>query len=140
MPAARTRSWSRRARTRVSARWRPQARSSRSSRSRSNRSREPRPRGLAPAGVRGGGAGRLATGCAAVAADGGRGGRDSGAMSTRILLDCDPGHDDAIAMLLALASPELELVGVTTVAGNQTLDTTTRNALVTLEISGRRDV
>ena len=40
----------------------------------------------------------------------------------KILLDCDPGHDDAIALLLALASPELELLGVTTVAGNQTLD------------------
>ena len=61
-------------------------------------------------------------------------------MSTRIVLDCDPGHDDAIAILLALASPELELVGVTTVAGNQTLDKTTRNALVTLEIAGRSDI
>ena len=58
-------------------------------------------------------------------------------MSTRIVIDCDPGHDDAIAILLALASPELELVGVTTVAGNQTLDKTTRNALVTLEVGGR---
>ena len=38
-----------------------------------------------------------------------------------ILLDCDPGHDDAIALLLALASPELELLGVTPVGGNQTL-------------------
>jgi len=43
-------------------------------------------------------------------------------MATPILLDCDPGHDDAIALLLALASPEVELLGVTTVAGNQTLD------------------
>ncbi len=41
-------------------------------------------------------------------------------MATPILLDCDPGHDDAIALLLALASPEVELLGVTTVAGNQT--------------------
>ena len=46
-----------------------------------------------------------------------------------IILDCDPGHDDAIALLLALASPEVELVGVTTVSGNQTLDKTTANAL-----------
>ena len=61
-------------------------------------------------------------------------------MSTPIVIDCDPGHDDAIAILLALASPEVELVGVTTVAGNQTLDKTTRNALVTLEIAGRGDI
>jgi inosine-uridine nucleoside N-ribohydrolase len=57
-----------------------------------------------------------------------------------IVIDCDPGHDDAIAILLALASPEVELVGVTTVAGNQTLDKTTRNALITLEIAGRSDI
>ena len=57
-----------------------------------------------------------------------------------ILLDCDPGHDDAIALLLALASPELELLGVTTVAGNQTLEKTTANALRVLELVGRGDV
>lgn len=61
-------------------------------------------------------------------------------MSRPIVVDCDPGHDDAIAILLALASPEVELIGVTTVAGNQTLDKTTRNALVTLEIGGRADI
>ncbi|MFL5916403.1 MAG: nucleoside hydrolase [Gaiellaceae bacterium] len=61
-------------------------------------------------------------------------------MSTRIVIDCDPGHDDAMAILLALASPELDLVGVTTVAGNQTLDKTTRNALLTLEVGGRSDI
>jgi inosine-uridine nucleoside N-ribohydrolase len=61
-------------------------------------------------------------------------------ISTKIVIDCDPGHDDAIAILLALASPEVELVGVTTVAGNQTLDKTTRNALVTLEVAGRADI
>jgi inosine-uridine nucleoside N-ribohydrolase len=61
-------------------------------------------------------------------------------VSTKIVIDCDPGHDDAIAILLALASPEVELIGVTTVAGNQTLDKTTRNALVTLEIAGRSDI
>jgi purine nucleosidase len=56
---------------------------------------------------------------------------------TRILLDCDPGHDDAIALLLALASPEVELLGVTTVAGNQTLEKTTANAIRVLEFVGR---
>jgi purine nucleosidase/pyrimidine-specific ribonucleoside hydrolase len=61
-------------------------------------------------------------------------------VSTRVLLDCDPGHDDAIALLLALASPELELLGVTTVAGNQTLEKTTANAIRVLEFVGRGDV
>ena len=59
---------------------------------------------------------------------------------TAIVLDCDPGHDDAIALLLALASPELELIGVTTVAGNQTLDKTTANAIRVLDFIGRHDV
>jgi inosine-uridine nucleoside N-ribohydrolase len=58
----------------------------------------------------------------------------------RILLDCDPGHDDAIALLLALASPEVELLGVTTVAGNQTLEKTTANAIRVLDFVGREDV
>jgi inosine-uridine nucleoside N-ribohydrolase len=61
-------------------------------------------------------------------------------MATRILIDCDPGHDDAIALLLALASPEVELVGVSTVSGNQTLEKTTANAIRTLELVGRGDV
>src|SRR6058998_2992684 len=59
---------------------------------------------------------------------------------TPILIDCDPGHDDAIALLLALASPEVEVLGVTTVAGNQTLEKTTANALRVLELVGREDV
>jgi inosine-uridine nucleoside N-ribohydrolase len=57
-----------------------------------------------------------------------------------MILDCDPGHDDAIALLLAVASPEVELVGVTTVAGNQTVDKTTNNALRILELVGRTDI
>jgi inosine-uridine nucleoside N-ribohydrolase len=61
-------------------------------------------------------------------------------MATKILLDCDPGHDDAIALLLALGSPELELLGVTTVPGNQTLEKTTANALRVLEYVGREDI
>jgi inosine-uridine nucleoside N-ribohydrolase len=59
---------------------------------------------------------------------------------TDVILDCDPGHDDAIALLLALASPELRLLGVTTVAGNQTLEKTTANAIRVLDHVGRRDV
>ena len=61
-------------------------------------------------------------------------------MATKIVLDTDPGHDDAVALLLALASPEVELLGVTTVAGNQTLAKTTANALKILEFVGRTDV
>jgi inosine-uridine nucleoside N-ribohydrolase len=57
-----------------------------------------------------------------------------------IVLDCDPGHDDAIALLLALASPEVELRGVTTVAGNQTLEKTTANALRVLEFACMAEV
>jgi pyrimidine-specific ribonucleoside hydrolase len=60
--------------------------------------------------------------------------------ATPILIDCDPGHDDAIALLLALASPEVELLGVTTVAGNQTLEKTTANAIRVLDFVGRDDV
>jgi purine nucleosidase len=57
-----------------------------------------------------------------------------------VILDCDPGHDDAIALLLALASPEVRLLGVTTVAGNHTLAHTTANALRVLDHVGRADV
>ena len=48
--------------------------------------------------------------------------------STRIILDCDPGHDDAMALLLAQGSPEIELLAVTTVGGNQTIKKVTNNA------------
>jgi pyrimidine-specific ribonucleoside hydrolase len=61
-------------------------------------------------------------------------------VTTPIVIDCDPGHDDAIAILLALASPEVELRGISTVAGNQTLDKTTRNALKVLELADRADI
>jgi len=54
----------------------------------------------------------------------------------RVVLDCDPGHDDAVAMLLAHGSPGVELVAVTTVAGNQTLEKVTRNALAVAEVAG----
>jgi inosine-uridine nucleoside N-ribohydrolase len=61
-------------------------------------------------------------------------------MPTPVVIDCDPGHDDAVALLLALASPELHLLGVTTVAGNQTLEKTTANAIRVLELAARGDV
>ena len=57
-------------------------------------------------------------------------------MSKLCVIDCDPGHDDAIAILLALASPELDVLGVTTVSGNQTLEKTTANAIRVLEFAG----
>ncbi|WP_218645114.1 nucleoside hydrolase [Aquitalea sp. LB_tupeE] len=57
-------------------------------------------------------------------------------MPQKIILDCDPGHDDAIAMLLAHGSPAIELLAVTTVAGNQTLEKVTRNALAVAQIAG----
>ncbi|HST64433.1 MAG TPA: nucleoside hydrolase [Mycobacteriales bacterium] len=61
-------------------------------------------------------------------------------MTTPILIDCDPGIDDAVALLLACASPELRLLGVSTVAGNVGLEHTTRNAGRLLALAGRSDV
>ncbi len=60
-------------------------------------------------------------------------------MTRRIIHDCDPGHDDAVALLLALASPELEVVAVTTTHGNVALPRTTENALRLLALA-QRDV
>ena len=57
-----------------------------------------------------------------------------------VLIDCDPGSDDALAILAALNSPDLDVVGLTTVGGNATIDDTTRNALAILEIGGRAEV
>jgi inosine-uridine nucleoside N-ribohydrolase len=57
-----------------------------------------------------------------------------------VILDCDPGIDDAVAILLALGSPELELLAVTTVAGNVPLANTTVNALRVLDLAGRPDL
>lgn len=61
-------------------------------------------------------------------------------MPIPFLLDTDPGIDDAMALLFALASPELELLAVTTVFGNAAVEQTTRNALRILEAGGRPDV
>src|SRR3954466_7956415 len=61
-------------------------------------------------------------------------------MPTPVIIDCDPGHDDAMALLLALASPELELSAVTTVAGNQTLEKVTANAIRVLDVVGATEI
>lgn len=61
-------------------------------------------------------------------------------MPRSIIIDCDPGHDDAIALILALASPELKVEAVTTCAGNQTPDKTLRNALRILTLLERQDI
>ena len=61
-------------------------------------------------------------------------------MALPVILDCDPGHDDAIALILALASPELKVLAVTTSAGNQTPDKTLNNALRILTLLGRHDI
>ena len=57
-----------------------------------------------------------------------------------IIIDTDPGQDDAIAILAALASDELEVLGITAVAGNVPLELTARNALILVELAGRPDV
>jgi purine nucleosidase len=58
----------------------------------------------------------------------------------KIIIDTDPGQDDAVAILLALASPELDVLGVVTSAGNVPLHRTSKNALKVLELAGRHDV
>ena len=55
---------------------------------------------------------------------------------TKIILDCDPGHDDAVAILLAAKHPAIDLLGITVVAGNQTLEKTALNALRVAEWLG----
>ncbi len=55
---------------------------------------------------------------------------------TKIILDCDPGHDDAVAILLAGKNENIDLLGITVVAGNQTLEKTTRNALQVVQWLG----
>src|SRR5215467_4673228 len=57
-----------------------------------------------------------------------------------VVMDVDPGHDDALAMLLAYARPEIELRAITVVAGNQTLPKTVRNCLQMCTVAGIVDV
>ena len=62
------------------------------------------------------------------------------AARTPVIIDCDPGHDDALAIMLALARPELDVLGITTIGGNSSLANTTRNALRVLALLDRPDV
>jgi len=59
---------------------------------------------------------------------------------TSIILDCDPGHDDALAIMLATASSDIDVLGVTTVAGNTLMENATRNALIVLDMVNRPDI
>jgi purine nucleosidase len=62
-------------------------------------------------------------------------------MPRKVIIDCDPGQDDAVALFLAMASPdELEILGITTVAGNVPLALTHRNARMMCDIAARRDL
>lgn len=61
-------------------------------------------------------------------------------MSKKIILDCDPGHDDALALTMAVASPKIDLLAVTTSAGNQTPDKTLNNAMRMLTLLHRENI
>ena len=61
-------------------------------------------------------------------------------MKKKIILDCDPGHDDAVAIMLAAASNKIEILGITCVAGNTTLDNTKLNSLKVCSLIGRTDI
>lgn len=61
-------------------------------------------------------------------------------MTTKIILDCDPGHDDALALMLALATPEIDLLAVTTSAGNQTPEKTLNNAMRLLTLMHHQEI
>jgi inosine-uridine nucleoside N-ribohydrolase len=65
---------------------------------------------------------------------------NSAANAIPVLLDCDPGHDDMVAILLAAANPRVDLLAITTVAGNGTLERTTYNARAVCSLAGIRDV
>ena len=61
-------------------------------------------------------------------------------MKKKIILDCDPGHDDAVAIMLAAAHDSIDILGITCVAGNATLENTTKNALKICSLIGRSDI
>lgn len=58
----------------------------------------------------------------------------------KVIIDCDPGMDDSVALILAAKSPALNILGITTVCGNLPVDQTTRNALITMELLKRPDI
>ncbi|WP_313125970.1 nucleoside hydrolase [Proteiniclasticum ruminis] len=58
----------------------------------------------------------------------------------KAIIDCDPGHDDALAILWALASRRIDILGITTVAGNKSIDKVTENTLRLLTLAGRTDI
>ena len=61
-------------------------------------------------------------------------------MNKKIIIDCDPGHDDAVAIMLAVASDDIDLLGITCVGGNSTLENTKLNALKVCSLIGRTDI
>ena len=61
-------------------------------------------------------------------------------MPKKIILDCDPGHDDAVAIMLAIASDDIDLLGITCVGGNATLENTKLNALKICSLLNRQDI
>ena len=61
-------------------------------------------------------------------------------MPKNIILDCDPGHDDAVAIMLAVASDEINLLGITCVGGNATLENTKLNTLKICSLLNRKDI
>lgn len=61
-------------------------------------------------------------------------------MKKKVIIDCDPGIDDSLALILALNSPELDVIGITTVSGNVKSDQGARNALKVLRLMGREDI
>src|SRR5258705_10639122 len=67
-------------------------------------------------------------------------GQVTSASPARVIIDTDPGVDDAFALLLAMRSPELKIEAITPVAGNVPLELTLPNALRLVEIAGRRDI
>jgi len=61
-------------------------------------------------------------------------------VKTKVIIDCDTGIDDAHAILIALACPDIEIVAITTVFGNSLIENTTRNAVRLLQYCNKLDV